>query len=97
MSPLTHEYRTSRQNAPFSLAGTGAHDVLAQVCNVVFEELDLSTSPVVMTLVIGVALPILPDEIEGRRRYRIRCDPSLGANLYDELKSLCEQPLGTLA
>lgn len=96
MSTLPHAYRVLRQDASFSLEGVGAHDVLAQVCNVNFEELNLSASPVVMTLMIGVAVLVLPDQVYGRRRYRIWCDPSFGEYLHRELSRLCEQSLGAL-
>jgi len=53
-------YPVLREDAAFSLSGPGSYDVLAQVCNVNFADLELASRPVIMTLMIGVAVLVVP-------------------------------------
>ena len=53
-------YPVLREDWAFSLGGEGVHDVLAQVCNVNFSALPLHSNPVIMTLMIGVAVLVVP-------------------------------------
>jgi sarcosine oxidase subunit gamma len=83
-------YPVLREDAAFCLSGEGVHEVLAQVCNVQFEALALDSHPVIMTLMIGVAVLVVPEETgngapRGDRRYRIWCDPTYGPSLGETL------------
>jgi hypothetical protein len=60
------------------LQGERVHELLAQVCNVDFAALALDSRPVIMTLMIGVAVLVVPRVAGEERRYRIWCDPTLG-------------------
>src|SRR6266700_3125330 len=53
-------YPVLREDAAFSLSGPGSYDVLAQVCNVNFADLELASRPVIMTLMVGVAVLVVP-------------------------------------
>jgi sarcosine oxidase, subunit gamma len=55
-------YPVLREDAAFRLSGDGVHDVLAQVCNVNFAGLALASSPVIMTLMLGVSVLVVPQE-----------------------------------
>ena len=55
-------YPVLREDAAFQLSGEGVHDVLAQVCNVHFAAFSLDSRPVIMTLMIGVAVLVVPQE-----------------------------------
>ena len=90
-------YPVLREDWAFSLGGEGVHDVLAQVCNVNFSALPLHSNPVIMTLMIGVAVLVVPQSVPaGRgvpagdggaaeRHYRIWCDPTFGPYLGESL------------
>lgn len=78
-------YPVLREDWALELCGTGVHDVLAQVCNVNFAALILDSRPVIMTLMIGVAVLVVPDGGTAERRYRIWCDPTFGPYLSDSL------------
>jgi sarcosine oxidase, subunit gamma len=84
-SALPGVYPVLREDSAFLLSGEGSHDVLAQVCNVNFADLDLASRPVIMTLMIGVAVLVVPDGAGIERRYRIWCDPTFGSYLGDTL------------
>jgi hypothetical protein len=84
-------YPVPREDWGFLLSGDRVHDVLAQVCNVNFAALPLHSHPVIMTLMIGVAVLVVPQGLEagrggaGERQYRIWCDPTYGASLSESL------------
>jgi sarcosine oxidase, subunit gamma len=86
-------YPVLREDWAFRLGGEGVHDVLAQVCNVNFWALPLHSNPVIMTLMIGVAVLVVPQSVpDGRmaetvahRQYRIWCDPTFGPYLGESL------------
>ena len=90
-------YPVLREDSAFILSGEQVHDVLAQVCNVNFAALSLDTRPLIMTLMIGVAVLVVPQNgpgepgaaaerrDAGERQYRIWCDPSFGRYLGESL------------
>lgn len=78
-------YPVLREDAGFRLSGDGVHDALAQVCNVNFAGLDLAAQPVVMTLMIGVAVLVVPEGSLAERTYRFWCDPTFAPSLSEEL------------
>src|ERR1700692_384458 len=79
-------YPVLREDWAFVLGGEGVHDVLAQVCNVNFAALSLDSRPLIMTLMIGVAVLVVPQSAAGgERSYRIWCDPTFGPYLGESL------------
>jgi sarcosine oxidase subunit gamma len=83
--PQSGVYPVLREDAEFALAGDAVHEALAQVCNVNFAALSLESRPVIMTLMIGVAVLVVPQTTAHGRRYRIWCDPTFGAYLGESL------------
>ena len=87
-------YPVLREDSGFRLDGEGVHEVLAQVCNVNFAALSLDARPLIMTLMIGVAVLIVPQEGDAdpqARQYRIWCDPTFGAYLGESLGAVVVQ------
>lgn len=85
-------YPVLREDWAFRLGGERVHDVLAQVCNVNFAALPLDSRPLIMTLMIGVAVLVVPQSVVGGgpdgaagRHYRIWCDPTFGPYLGESL------------
>jgi sarcosine oxidase, subunit gamma len=84
-------YPVLREDWAFRLGGERVHDVLAQVCNVNFSALKLDSRPLIMTLMIGVAVLVVPQSVVGgpggaaERHYRIWCDPTFGPYLGESL------------
>jgi sarcosine oxidase subunit gamma len=87
-------YPVLREDAAFSLSGEGSQEVLAQVCNVNFADLELVSRPVIMTLMIGVAVLIVPQRVSARPRFRIWCDPSFGGYLEESLGAVVTESGG---
>lgn len=89
-------YPVLRQDWGFELRGGKVHDVLAQVCNINFADLRLDSHPVVMTLMIGVAVLVLPRAAGGEKRYRFWCDPTYGPSLSETVAAVVVECGGTI-
>ena len=87
-------YPVLREDAAFALSGPGSHDVLTQVCNVNFADLDLTGQPVIMTLMIGVAVLVVPQMAGAWPRCRIWCDPTFGEYLEESLGTVVTESGG---
>jgi sarcosine oxidase subunit gamma len=88
-------YPVLREDTAIVLGGESALDALAQVCNVDFSALDLRQRPVVMTLMVGVGVLVLPQySPEDGAIYRIWCDPSYGAYLWETLEEVVQKMPG---
>jgi sarcosine oxidase subunit gamma len=92
--PQTGVYPVLREDAAFSLSGPGSYDVLAQVCNVNFADLELASQPVIMTLMIGVAVLVVPQMVGAWPRFRIWCDPTFGPYLEESLGTVVTESGG---
>lgn len=84
-------YPVLREDWAFQLGGDGVHEVLAQVCNVNFAALALESRPLIMTLMIGVAVLVVPRSAAGGRDYRIWCDPTFGPYLNESLGAVVSE------
>lgn len=88
-------YPVLREDAAFVLSGQGALDVLAQVCNVNFAQVALQTRPVIMTMMIGVAVLIVPQRTDGDVCYRIWCDPTFAMYLGESVSTVVSDVCGS--
>ena len=79
--PQPGVYPVIREDWAFLLGGEGVHEVLVQVCNVNFAALPLDSHPVIMTLMMGVAVLVVPQ----KEQYRIWCDPTFGPYMSESL------------
>jgi sarcosine oxidase, subunit gamma len=86
-------YPVLREDRAFVLAGESADDVLAQMCNVNFAALRAEAREAIMTLMIGVAVTVVPQGNAAHRRYRIWCDPSYGDYVWSSLQDIARPPL----
>jgi len=84
-------YPILREDWAFDLQGEGVHEVLTQVCNVNFAALGLEARPLIMTLMIGVAVLVVPRIAAGEREYRIWCDPTFGPYLGESLGAVVSE------
>jgi sarcosine oxidase subunit gamma len=90
--PVPGVYPVLREDWAFHLAGGRAEEILAQVCNVNFAALALDARPLIMTLMIGVAVLIVPQNAgTAERQYRIWCDPTFGPYLGESLSAVVNE------
>lgn len=85
LTALEGVYPVLREDRVFLLSGAMACDVLAEMCNVNFSALRVEAREAIMTLMIGVAVTVVPQGNAAQRRYRIWCDPSYGDYLWSSL------------
>ncbi|MBA2723134.1 MAG: methylglutamate dehydrogenase [Methylibium sp.] len=83
--PTAGVYPVPRFDADLLLAGRHVHDLLKQTCTFDFEGLDLDTQPLVMTSMVGVGVTVLAFAGEHGPHYRVWCDGTYGAYLWDTL------------
>lgn len=93
----SHEgvYPVLREDRAFVLQGANAEDVLLQMCNVNFASVSRSDRHVVMTMMIGIAVLVIPQDEAGNDArkanggcYRIWCDPSYGDYFWSSLQDV---------
>ncbi|MFI4890517.1 MAG: hypothetical protein ACHQIL_08290 [Steroidobacterales bacterium] len=88
-------YPVLREDWAMTLSGAAAEEMLAQVCNINFAALDPGARPVIMTLMVGVAVLVVPCLSAAGRSYRIWCDPTYGPYLRDALQGVVVECGGT--
>jgi sarcosine oxidase subunit gamma len=86
-------YPVLREDRGFLLEGVSARAVLAQICSLNFDELP-HPNAAVMTMMIGVAVIVVPQGNAAQRRYRIWCDPSYGDYMYESLRAVVDDVSG---
>jgi sarcosine oxidase subunit gamma len=87
-TPIAGVYPVLREDRAFVLGGAAADAVLAEMCNVNFSALRETEREALMTMMIGVAVTVVPQGSAARRRYRIWCDPSYGDYLWSSLQDV---------
>jgi len=91
LAPEVGVYPVLRADTAFALSGDGSLDVLTQCCSVNFAALELAARPVIMTLMLGVAVLVVPQpaavvpQRAEAASYRIWCDPTFGAFLEESV------------
>jgi sarcosine oxidase subunit gamma len=88
-------YPVLREDLGLVLGGDRVTEVLAQVCNVNFNALDIGQRPIVMTLMVGVSVLVLPQQQPDGAIYRIWCDPSFGTYLWETLEEVIQKMPGS--
>ena len=91
---FTGAYPVLREDLGLVLGGDRVAEVLAQVCNVNFNALDIGQRPIVMTLMVGVSVLVLPQQQLDGAIYRIWCDPSFGTYLWETLEEVVQKMPG---
>jgi sarcosine oxidase subunit gamma len=81
--PVDGVYPVRRNDAGFALIGNRINELLVQVCSFNFRQ--QSDGGVVMTSMAGVNVLVLRQHCGPRPYYRIWCDPTLAAYLWDTL------------
>jgi len=94
-SPVPGVYPVLREDRAFVLAGSLADAVLAEVCNVNFRSFALIERHAVMTMMLGVAVTVVPQGNVAQRRYLIWCDPSFGGYLWSSLSEVVAEITNT--
>lgn len=89
--PPAKVYPVLRQDAAIVLCGAAINELLLQTCSFNFRALSLMARPVILTSMVGVAVTILPGERDGQPFYRIWCDGTYGAYIWETLRAIVEE------
>lgn len=92
-TPMAGVYPVLREDRSLVLEGALARAVLAQTCSMNFDDLP-HPNAAVMTMMIGVAVIVVPQGNAAQRRYRIWCDPSYGDYLHESLSAVVRDVTG---
>ncbi len=97
--PPVKVYPVLRQDLAIALIGSRVPDLLRQTCSINFQAYDLSTHPVILTTMIGVAVTIIPgtqnfNQPKNIPYYRIWCDGTFGNYLWSTLLRIIQEMNG---
>jgi sarcosine oxidase, subunit gamma len=84
-------YPVLRQDLAIAICGVALNELLLQTCNINFHALDLAKRPVILTSMIGVAATVIPGERNGQPFYRIWCDGTFGAYVWQTLVIIAQE------
>lgn len=82
---VTAVYKVPRADASFILSGSEVLNLFSELCELDLSEKSLSAKDVVMTQVAGVSATILRQIVNGKQVYRVWCDGTYGAYMWDVL------------
>lgn len=85
--PPANVYPVLRQDLAIALCGSAMRELLLQTCGVNFGALSLEQCPVILTSIVGVSVTVIP----GESVYRIWCDGTYGAYLWETLVSIAKE------
>ena len=84
-------YPVLRQDAALFLRGAAVHDLFAQTCSIDFKSIPPRERAVTLTMMIGVAVTIICTSLDDKPCYRIWCDGTYGAYLWDALLEIATE------
>lgn len=84
-------YPVLRQDAALLLRGAAVHDLFAQTCSIDFKSIPPRERAVTLTMMIGVAVTIIDTSLDDKPCYRIWCDGTYGAYLWDALLEIATE------
>lgn len=90
-APAPSVYPVVREDTEIALLGPQVNELLRQTCNVNFLALDISAHPVVLTSMVGITVTILPGSVRDTPYYRLWCDYSFGAYLWQTLLEIARE------
>jgi sarcosine oxidase, subunit gamma len=91
LAPASGVSPVLRQEAALVLYGPNANDLLVQTCNVNFRAWKPEDRTVVMTSMVGVSVLVIWEPHQGLPRYRIWCDHTFAAYLWETLAGIARE------
>lgn len=87
-SPPPKVYPVLRQDLAIALIGLQVNELLLQTCSFNFQALSITENPVILTSMAGVNVTVIPGVLQEQPFYRIWCDCTFGAYLWQTLKAI---------
>ncbi len=83
--PPVKVYPVLRQDFAIALIGLQVNELLLQTCSFNFQALSITENPVILTSMAGVNVTVIPGVLQEQPFYRIWCDCTFGAYLWQTL------------
>jgi len=84
-------YRVVRHDAAFILSGTQVLDLLSELCLLDLRDKALPAETLLMTQVAGISATLIRQKIDGDEVYRIWCDGTYGAYMWETLTKIATE------
>ena len=82
---VTGAYQVTRADAAYLLSGSEVLNMLSELCMLDLRECALPKNGLVMTQIAGISATLLRQNLHGEPVYRIWCDGTYGAYMWDML------------
>lgn len=86
--PVVGVYPVMRQDAGFALVGERVNELLVETCNVNFLDPAHAIDALVMTSMVGVSVLVIRRDTGQGPYYRLWCDPTMAAYLWNTLAEI---------
>ncbi len=90
-TPAPGVYPVLRQDCELLVCGELVHELFAQTCNINFNAIPAEEQTVTMTMMVGVAVTVLTAGFGRTPCYRIWCDGTYGAYLWNTLLEIATE------
>ncbi len=87
-SPPAKVYPILRQDFAIALIGTKVNELLLQTSSFNFQSLSITEHPVILTSIAGVNVTVIPGALQEQPFYKIWCDCTFGAYLWETLLAI---------
>lgn len=84
-------YPVRRQDCALALVGDRLGELLVQTCNVDFSAQSPEARIVTLTMMVGLSVTVLRRDVGTRPCYRVWCDATSGAYLWEALNGIAEE------
>lgn len=86
--PPAKVYPVLRQDLAIALIGIKVNELLLQTSSFNFQALTLNENPVILTSMVGVNVTVIPGVLQEQPFYKIWCDGTFGAYLWETLSAI---------
>ena len=88
---LTNVFPVARADAAFIISGSAALNLWSELCAIDLRDGALLAGDVVMTQVAGISAVLLRQTLNGEPVYRLWCDGTYGADMWQTLLKIAEE------
>ncbi len=84
-------YPVARADAAFIVSGSASLDLFSEVCSLDLREKSLGANQLIMTQIAGISATIIRHTLNGESVYRIWCDGTYGAYMWEVLVEIARE------
>jgi len=84
-------YKVPRADAAFIVSGSGALNMLSELCSLDLREKSLAAKDLIMTQVAGISATVIRQTLNGEPTYRVWCDGTYGPYMWEVLTEIATE------